>query len=96
MSSHSKILIATTVLCGISACFSAILNAQTTNPTSEAPPIPAAAEVEPTASVPPPDETGVPGTDSAIKPDKIEKPEVPYIGKIKGDRVYIRSGPAQV
>jgi len=96
MYNYSKLLVVAMVLCGISAWSSANLCAQTTPSTPEGTPITTVSETETATPVVSPEDTGTTGTESPPAPVKIDKAEVPYIGKITGNRVYIRSGPAQV
>ena len=98
MSNYSKLLVVTTVLCVFSACSSGTLYAQTPNPTPTEIATDATAETETRSPelTPAADDTGTTGTDSTPPPVKIDNAEVPYIGKVTGNRVYIRSGPAQV
>jgi hypothetical protein len=92
MSSIRKAL----VVIGISVCIIATLHSQTTVSETPVPPTTPAAEIETSPGIPTPTDIGTAGSETAAKPEKIDKTGIPYIGKITGDRVYIRSGPAQV
>lgn len=95
MYSTRNLLLAVAVFCGILVCCNLCLNAQ---PASGPEDIEAQA-AESSGNRRPivvPEDARTGTSESRSPVVKIEKEEVPYIGKITASRVYIRSGPAQV
>jgi len=84
------------VFSGMLAWSGGALSAQNTNPTPEDLSTSSVLEPETTTPALSTEDTGTTASDSTATAVKIEKAEVPYIGKVTGSRVYIRSGPAQV
>lgn len=91
MYSARKILFVTTVFFGTLVCLGIRLNAE---PEGSAIPSRGSGETSGVTVSPVERESAV--TDLRSPRVKIENSGIPYIGKITGDQVYVRSGPAQV